>query len=244
MSNVRVFIEKEYGGVVSISNAVTRGAQSLTLAEKRILFAGLSKLRGANKQVSITAKEYGETFGLDDSTAYRQLKEAAKTLFNRYLKFNEVYKKKEMVTYVRWIGSYGYMDQEGVANFRFTEEMFPYLCNLKSEFTQYRLEQAGALRSLHSWRLLELLEQMKKKNDSDGWLVIDINDFHHAMESTTSYKNNFNLLKTRIIEPAIKELNEKDNWAIQWEPLKRGRKVAALRFDFRRDPQARIVFDE
>lgn len=243
MSKVKVFIEHENRKVVSIANAVTRGAQSLTLAEKRILFTGLTKLRGVNKQVSITAKEYAETFGLDDSTAYRQLKEAAKTLFNRYLKFNEVYRKKEMVTYVRWIGSYGYVDQEGVATFRFTEEMFPYLCNLKSEFTQYRLEQAGALRSLHSWRLLELLEQMKNKEDMHGWLTIDINDFHHAMEASKSYRSNFGMLRTWVIEPSVKELNEKDSWDIVWEPVKRGRRVASLRFDFRRDPQARLAFE-
>lgn len=243
MSKVKVFVEPEHRKIISIGNAVTRSAQSLTLAEKRILFTGLTKLRGVNKQVSITAKEYAETFGLDDSTAYRQLKEAAKTLFNRYLRFNEVYRKKEMVTYVRWIGSYGYTDQEGVATFRFTEEMFPYLCNLKSEFTQYRLEQAGALRSLHSWRLLELLEQMKDKEDLTGWLSIDIADFHHAMEASASYRSNFGMLRKWVIEPSVKELNEKDNWAILWEPVKLGRRVATLKFKFKRDPQERLVFE-
>lgn len=236
MTSLKVFIEGKTIKTVSIANVVARSAQSLTLAEKRIIFAGLAQIKGVNKRVVIKAKDYAETFGLDDSTAYRQLKDAAKSLFNRYLKFSETDGKKEAVTYVRWIGSYGYIDQTGEASFRFTEEMYPYIFNLQSEFTQYRLEQAGALRSLHSWRLLELLEQMRTKQ-GDGWLVINIEDFHHAMESTESYRSNFGKLRQRIIEPSVKELMEKDSWDITWEPLKRGRKVVALRFDYQRDPQ-------
>ena len=60
------------------------------------------------------------------------------------------------------------------------------------------------------------------------------------MEASKSYRANFNLLKVRVIEPSVKELTEKDNWLIDWEPLKRGRRVAALRFNFRRDPQERL----
>ena len=244
MSNkVRVFIDSERhvsNKQVHVANVVTRGAQSLTLAEKRILFSGIAQLKGVNKDVKITAIEYAETFGLDNDTAYTQLKTAAENIFNRYLTFTETDSKKTKVTKVRWVDAYGYVDKEGYVIFSFSAKMFPYLFHLKSEFTQYRLEQAGALRSLHSWRLLELLEQMKNADGKDGWLVINIEDFHHAMESTPSYRSNFSKLRERVIEPSVKELNEKDNWAIHWEPLKRGRKVAALRFNFRRDPQERL----
>lgn len=99
------------------------------------------------------------------------------------------------------------------------------------------------MRSLHSWRLLELLEQMKHKDNEDGWLTIDIEDFHHAMEASKSYRANFGMLRKWVIEPSVKELNEKDGWDIVWEPVKRGRRVASLRFDFRRDPQARLAFE-
>ena len=35
-----------------------------------------------------------------------------------------------------------------------------------------------------------------------------------------------------IIEPAVKELVEKQGWEIQWRAVKAGRKVKSLRFDF------------
>ncbi|WP_431733584.1 hypothetical protein [Kingella kingae] len=48
------------------------------------------------------------------------------------------------------------------------------------------------------------------------------------------------LVRTTGIEPAIKELTEKDNWLIEWEARKRGRKVATLLFKFQRNPQGSL----
>lgn len=66
---------------------------------------------------------------------------------------------------------------------------------------------------------------MNGNKDNDGWLSISLDDFHHAMETPDSYKKTFGLLRERVIEPAVKELTEKDNWIIKWNPLKKGRKM-------------------
>ena len=54
-------------------------------------------------------------------------------------------------------------------------------------------------------------------------------------------KQNFAKVRTQIIEPAIKELTEKDGWIIDWQPIKAGRRVAKLRFTFKRDQQERLL---
>ena len=55
---------------VVIANVVTRSAQSLSLAEKRILMAGIARMGGKNQQVRITAAEYAETYDVSLDTAY------------------------------------------------------------------------------------------------------------------------------------------------------------------------------
>ena len=48
-------------------------------------------------------------------------------------------------------------------------------------------------------------------------------------------------LRRRVIEPAVKELLEKNSLAIEWEPVKpAGRKVTGFRFKFNPDPQGRL----
>ena len=60
------------------------------------------------------------------------------------------------------------------------------------------------------------------------------------MEAPPSLSD-FAQIKRRIIDPAVKELREKDGWIIDWEPVKAGRKVKSLRFSFQRDPQGRLI---
>lgn len=221
---------------VVVANVVNRSAQSLTLAEKRILMAGIAKLGGKNERVKITAMEYAEAYDVSLDTAYNQLKSAVENIFERYLQFQVWEGKKEGIERIRWIGGYRYFDKEGYVRFSFSNEIFPYLFELSGNFTEYQLKQAAALRSIHSWRLLELFEQMKGKN-KDGWLSMPIEEFWHAMEAKESHRKNFNNLKKWVIEPAVKELREKDNWLIDWETVKHGRRVAVLRFRFERNPQ-------
>jgi plasmid replication initiation protein len=75
--------------------------------------------------------------------------------------------------------------------------------------------------------------------ESTGWAEYTIEDFKTSMDAPASLSD-FGQVKRRIIEPAVKELTEKDGWIIQWRPIKAGRKVKAVRFDFMRDPQLRL----
>jgi len=216
---------------IIISNYLVRSAQTLTLSEKRILFLGIAKLNGKNGEVKISAQEYATTFDLHQDTAYTQLKDAAENLLSRKLSWQVKDGSKIGNLRCLWLQGYKYFQNEGFVTYRFSEYVFPFLFELQKEFTKYQLNQACALRSIHSWRLMELMEQYKNKK-GNNWLQITIEEFWHAMEASKSYKNNFSLLRRWVIEAAIKELTIKDGWIIQWKPIKRGRKVVALRFDF------------
>lgn len=178
------------GKNVVMSNAISRAAQSLSLAEKRIIFAAIAQMGGKYAPVRITAQEYANTFGMPLKQAYSQLKEASENFFNRYIRFklNEVSEIDVDVWKIRWLGAYKYNDGEANVLLHFTPQVMPYLCELEDNFTKYQLSQACALRSVHSWRLLELFEQMNTNKENNGWLSISLEDFHHAMESPDSYK--------------------------------------------------------
>lgn len=237
------FVEKSEtlsGRNVVVSNYITRSAQTLNLVEKRILMAGIAKLGGVNGEVKLTAQEYSETYDVDMSTAYRELKNAVNSLMKRYLSWQVKDGKHIGTLTCVWVQGYKYFKAEGYVKFKFSEYIFPFLFELEREFTKYQLKQAAALRSIHSWRFLELFEQMKDKTNEKGWLSMPIEEFWHAMEARESHKKNFSDLRRWIIEPAIKELTEKDGWLIEWEARKRGRKVVTLLFKFQRNPQARL----
>jgi plasmid replication initiation protein len=231
---------------VTMSHALTTAAQGLSLAEKRVMMFAVAKLDAfkgdggtATGIIKLVAHDYAEQFSVDPDTAYTQLKEAGKGIFNRYIRFFEQGRKGPEEVMVRWVSSARYSPGAGTVTLRFTPEVAPHLLQLKNQFTTYKLAQASALRSIYSWRLLEVLSQTA----STGWRQIELDEFHHAMETPDGYKANFKILRQRVLEPAVKELCEKDGWLIEWWPLKTGRKVTALRFEFKRDPQGKLALE-
>jgi plasmid replication initiation protein len=235
--------------LVTMSNALTRAGHGLTLAEKRIVAAAVSKLDsrkafgpGEVPTTRITAHEYAETFEVDPTTAYEQLQEAAKQLYSRSITFYEPAHRRRgkplqpTKVQMRWVGQVHYQQGEGWVELYWWPKLMKHLVGLKAQFTSYQLQQASALRSTYSWRLLELLMRF----ETTGWAEYTIEDFKAAMDAPPSLSD-FAQVKRRIIEPAVRELREKDGWVIDWKPIKAGRKVAAVRFDFRRDDQLRLA---
>ena len=238
---------------VTMSNALTRAGHGLTLAEKRIVAAAVSKLDsrrvlkpGEVPRTKITAAEYAETFEVDMNTAYDQLQGAAKQLYNRSITFYEPAHKRNgkplppTRVQMRWVGSVKYQDGEGWVELAWWPDLLRHLTGLQRQFTTYQLQQASALRSVYSWRLLELLMRFK----SSGKAEYTVEDFAASMDATEKQRANFNNIRRRMIEPAVKELTEKDGWLIQWEAVKAGRKVKALRFTFMRNPQGSLFNEQ
>lgn len=234
---------------ITMSNALTRAGHGLTLAEKRIVAMSISKLDskrvlrpGEVPVTKILAKDYCETFQVDLNTAYDQLLAASKQLYTRSITFFEPsYRRKgrnlePVKVIMRWVGSVKYHKGEGWVELHWWPALLPHMTGLKKQFTSYQLSQASALRTASSWRLLELLMRF----EANGWAQYDIEDFCMAMDATEKQKANFAAVRRKIIEPAVKELQEKDNWLISWQPVTAGRKVKAVRFEFKRDPQGRL----
>jgi len=237
---------------VTMSNALTRASHGLTLAEKRIVMAAVATLDSAKAMqpgqvptTKITAADYAEIADCGLDAAYLALQTAAKNLYNRSITFFlPSYKRGKKaigdsgtVTRMRWVGRATYHEKEAWIELAWWPEIVPHLLGIKRQFTSYQLQQANSLRSIYSWRLLELLMRFK----STGTSEYSIEDFCTSMEATEKQRKNFAFIRRRIIEPAVKELTEKDGWIIRWQPIKAGRRVKALRFEFEKDPQGRLL---
>lgn len=229
---------------VSMSNNIVSAAHSLNLSEKRIISAAIAKLDSFSKQlpsksIKITAVEFAECYQIDARTAYDQLKRNSLNLFQRYITRVENSSRGKKLERIRWIDRIVYHDGEGYVELNFTAHVAPHLLALTRSFTTYKLQQTSALRSVHSWRLFENLKQW----ESTGKWIVDIQDFHHAMQATPSYQSNFAQLRKWVIEPAVDELRSVAGLEIEWSAHKTGRKVSRLLFRFRPTQQLQLPLD-
>jgi plasmid replication initiation protein len=247
---------------VVIRNELVRRVQRMKLSEKRLLALAIAKCNPKPKLllheataadphtgiapgwiVRVTAREFMEAYpSVDPKHAYSDLKEAAENLFECRVEWDaeeiERGKKRPVRKTVRWI--YEKSDTTATAGWveiKFSPSIAPYLLGISGEFTKYKLKLAADLRSIYSWRLLEILAQYKKT----GLVTIRYDEFCEAMGAPESCVKDSGQLRRRVIEPAVKELAEKSGIAIEWEgTTPAGRKVTGFKFKFEPDPQGRL----
>lgn len=241
VSAIQVFQETLADNIVSKSNDLVRASYKLTLQEQRLVLAAISKLdsrksymhpRNDQTRVRITAQEFGETFGLDQKSAYAELKTASDALFER--KIIEIRGKK--TEKLRWVQKATYHDGEGWTELQFAQDVLPLVTMLRANFTTYKLERVAGLRSTYSIRIFELLAQWA----STGMLRIEVEDLIKQLH--LPYERYVDVVR-RVIEPAVAELTEKSNLEIEWRPIKEGRKVKTIEFRFREAAQGKLPLD-
>ena len=229
---------------VNMANGLTRAAHGLSLQEKRLLMLAVSKLDSTkpaipdNMFVKLHVSEFANEYGITSKTVYGEVRAATEQLMNRYIRFFSKGGKKE--TRMQWVGRATYEESAGTVELVFWHELSPLLFALGKEFTSYKLSRVGALRSFYSWRLFELLMQFR----TTGYLKIKLSNFWEIMEVPQSMRSKFTNLTSRVIEPAIREIQDKDGLKVKWEPIKTGRKVTALEFYFPVEQQAALPLDK
>ena len=215
------------------SNHLIEASYRLSLNEQRLILMAISNLRnrapmGKQKVQRITAIEYQKMFNLNQKNAYRELKSATDNLYERDIK---TYDDKGMDRF-RWVERVRYEKREGFVELHFTDSIAPYLTKIYTNFTQYQLDSLSDVKSIYAIRLFEMLKRWEQK----GERFITMKDFRKWFEIEKKYTKYFNL-KKRVIEPAIKELEDKANLIISWDEIKKGRKVVGFDFMFEENKQ-------
>ncbi len=127
----------------------------------------------------------------------------------------------------RWISSIGYIPDEGKIILRFSQDILPYLSELKGSFTRYKLEHVGAMKSIYGIRLYELLMQWQALGTREVEIAWLKKQFQIEQEYNRMYD-----LKKYVIEPAMKDINTHSNYTVSWTQRKTGRRVTHLTFTF------------
>ena len=222
--------------IVVKHNGVIEAGYKLTLYETRILLFCIAQIDSMEALSTDTtfvvyADELFDLLELDRKSAYRHLKKAAESLIRRIVTINLAEEGSYMETH--WVSSITY--KEGSVGLRFGKDIIPFISELSRNFTKYKLENVLQFRSSYSIRLYELL--VKWEGDSKYVELAWIKDRFQLEEK---YKDITNL-KRRVLDVAVKEINEHSDMKVDYEQVKRGRRVTG--FIFKYEPKSRRKVD-
>lgn len=102
------------------------------------------------------------------------------------------------------------------------------LLNLRENFTKYNLIDYFKLPSIYSQRLFEILKSWNNMPE----VIIKTDKLHQMLNTPPSFRSNFKALRIYVLEKAHKDITEKTPFRFEWEPIKAGRSVEAIRFLF------------
>ena len=227
-------------------NALINASYNLDLAEQRLILLAILEARESNipsdRDLTIHAESYINHFNVHRNTAYKVLKDACKNLFERRFSYQKLTAKGNLENVMsRWVQRVSYVENEALVRIRFSDDVVPLITNLEKHFTSYELEQVSSLTSAYAIRLYELLiawrstgkvSMLETKELRSRLGVLDTE--HQRMES----------FKRRVLEPAIKQINDHTDIKAEYEQHKRGRSIIGFSFSFKQKSKPKTVKEE
>lgn len=231
--------------IVTQSNDLVSARYALPVGEMRLLFTVMSKVQPIDTKLTvyrIPVGEFADFLGVAKGSAYEEMKKITHSIVTRYVEI----KSPGRLVQTTWVAQAEYIDGTGIVEVQLSEAMIPFLLNLKSNFTQYKLIMLLSFKSQYTLRLYMLLKQKHDHNPYSKIYEFELSDlrktlgvsieaipkrdkfdkFQEAVELYSEYPD----FKRRVLEVARKELNAKADISFEYEEIRHGRCVAALIF--------------
>lgn len=219
--------------VVKKSNALINASYTVTLAEQRLILLAIARSgedAAEMKNLTVHARDYADQYKVTLNTAYEALQTAATQLFERrfsYQRYTEKGHLRDVVS--RWVARVEYGEAEAVVMLSFSDDLLPLLCDLKEKFTLYALEQVADLKSAHSIRLYELLISWRSIGKTP---MIEVPDLRRQLGIEEAEYPRMTDFKRRVLDYAIKQINEHTDITASYVQHKRGRRISGFEFKF------------
>ncbi|WP_346799484.1 replication initiation protein RepM (plasmid) [Halomonas sp. Bachu 37] len=218
--------------IVKKSNVLATAAYTVTLAEQRLILLAIVQGNGdkeALKQVEIHASQYADKYKVTPSAAYKALHEASLQLFERRFSYQEEGKRGPITRMRRWVQGVDYGEADGILRLIFSDDVLPSLCELHDRFLYYGLEQVADLTSVHAVRLYELLIAWRSTGKTP---VIKVADLRRQLGIEPDEYGRMTDFKRRVLDFAIKQINEHTDIKASYIQHKRGRSITGFEFSF------------
>ncbi|MFW5490684.1 MAG: replication initiation protein [Desulfovibrio sp.] len=222
-------MNKQHKDIAVKSNALINSFFSLGLQEMRLFAFTASKIPQTGElptepiKIELSVREFADTFGIDKDWAYKNFKKLAKELKAKNIEVEDDKIESGVSLVERWVRK---KSSPGVYIFHIAEPLVPHLLALrKGNFTPYRIKYVYNFKRFTTWRVYELLKQHKNLKKRK----FDLDEFRKKVGVHGKYNKFFNL-RARVIDTAIKEINESSDIKVDVDYIKKEKAVVGLVF--------------
>jgi len=227
-------------------NVITQARYDYTACQLDIFFYLLSRLQRedvADKEYRLYVKDVEGITGRKWN--YQQLREATADMGSRMFEIEgqESYQQLWMFQRVE------YVKGKGCVLIQLANPIRPFLFNLKDNFTSYELQYALKLTSKYAKRIYQLVSRWKDKPTTPVYPLDEFKEMLYLKDpkgKIAELFQNISQLKARVLDIAVRQINEHTDLSIEYKLVKRGRAYDAVQFTIEHQPtkQLPLLFDE
>lgn len=223
---MKQYIEKNKKIQVTRPNDLVEARFDLSAKQNDIIDIVLDQVKeDDNLKYKIKIKNYIHLFQGDVSNIYRDVKRATKEFTNKKAGFTLYnYQGKEEVD-LFWFTSIAYYDSEGEIEFSLSPEVKNLYLTMKN-YTKYELKYPIILKGKYAKRLYYYLKRFQDTN----FRVDQVKELTSKLVCPVSYAKNFGMLRTRVLEPALNEINEKTDIQVEYKAIYHKTTCVQLKF--------------
>lgn len=216
--------------------ALINASYSLGLSEQRLILLAILEARqnnhdgNYNKRLVVSADSYMTHFNVKRSAAYEALQTACKNLFERRFSYQEKRTRGVANVTSRWVSEVAYINETATVEIVFAQSVIPLITELEGRYTSYTIEQVANLNSGYAVRLYELLIAFRSTGTITPMQLKELRDKLGVLDDEYPRIERF---KTKVLDIAVKQINEFTDITVKYEQHKTGRKITAISFKFK-----------
>ena len=219
--------------VVKSNDLIQKSRFSLTVQQQRVILYLISKIEYGDKdfrEYEFDIKDFCRFCGLYDDSGkhYAELKRQIKEIRDKSM-WIELSDGEEIL--LSWLEGAKINRNSGKIKIRLSDDMKPYLLQLRDNFTRYEIAYVLCMKSKYSIRLYELVKSIHYRELEPYTKTFTVEELRRSLDAGTYPRFcNFN---QRVLKPAIHEVNTYTDKEVSSEPIKRGQKVEAIELTIR-----------
>ena len=205
---------------------IMNSSYDLSLEEQKIILTLASMVQPNDEEFKIykfKISDFMRLVGVEDKSKYTKIPKITKELMKKVFEIEEGNK----LIQVAWLSSVSYEKGTGYVELEFSPRLKPYMLQLNTMFTQYKLDNILNMKSKYSPRIYELLKCNEFKKQ--GYIDINIDKLRQILKVENTYPLYANF-KQKLLKVSQKELKEKTDIDFEFQEIKTGRKVTSLKF--------------
>ena len=217
------------------ANSLVGGKQALKLNSAKLIRAAIMQVVRDDEELKpyiITISELAELLNIPKSNIYRDIDDITDDILNNPVYIREEVGKKVRWIKIPWVTRCEYNSDIGVA-IKLNDELKPFLINLKDHYTQYTLDSILVMKSVYAIRIYELLQseimtRILPRAGTD--IELSVETLKECCGCESKAYNTFSNFRNRVIDIAVKEINEKTLYTLSYDYVKKGKSVIGLIF--------------